>query len=96
MCRTHISLTAIEHGLPLQTAAKFTHHSTASPQVTFARLPVTAESWSCQITEQTSMFFLPMTFPPWLIATARLFEEVKLPSLSFEMRGQKANGFLVP
>lgn len=42
------------------------------------------------------MLSLPMTILPWLIATAGLFEEVKLLFLSFEMRGEKANGFLVP
>lgn len=66
------------------------------PLVTFARLPVTAESWSCQITEQPSTLSLPMTFLPWLIAPAGLFEEVKLLFLSFEMRGSKSKWLSSP
>lgn len=95
MCRTHI-FDCHQTWPPTEDGSQVYTPVYCQPSVTFARLPVTAESWFCQITEQTSMLFLPMPFPPWLIATARLFEEVKLLFLSLGMRGQKANGFLVP
>lgn len=66
------------------------------PFVTSARLPVAVESWSCGVTKQPSMFSLPLTLLPRLGATAGLFEEGELLFLSFEMSGQKADGFLVP